>query len=248
MRPLVVIPTYNERRSLGRLIPEILRALPRAHVLIVDDASPDGTARLATRLAAKYRGRVHLICRPAKLGLGSAYVAGLQFGVSRRTYDPIVQMDGDYSHDPKSLPAMLESLRGKDAVVGSRYLGGIRVINWQMHRVLLSVCANWYARFVTGVPIRDLTGGYNAWRRRILKRIDLCSLRCNGYAFQIELKFRCHRLGGRIAETPVIFTGRMEGHSKLSRNVILEAIFAVWRMRSASGWQRRVGNAGRRRV
>ncbi len=229
-KPLVVIPTYNERANIQRLVPEILRALPRGHVLVVDDASPDFTASAVHGLMHRYRGRVHILQRPFKAGLGSAYLRGFRFARKYR-YDPIIQMDADGSHDPAVLPRMVRRLSGMDAVVGSRYLGVAGVRNWPWSRILLSILANGYARLITGTPLTDLTGGYNAWRRDQLTAVRLRNIRCNGYAFQIELKHRCWRQGGRISEMPIVFTGRREGESKLSRSVVLEAIVEVWRMR-----------------
>jgi len=226
MKTLIVIPTYNERQNLQRLVPRIRKALPGATMLIVDDGSPDGTARYARSLGS----RVHVLSRPSKLGLGSAYVAGFRWGIAHG-YDPVIQMDADGSHDPAMLPFIETRLRKADAVVGSRYVGGIRVMNWPWMRLFLSYFANWYARLITGVPLTDLTGGYNGWRAELLRRINLDRMRCNGYAFQIELKFRARRTGARFAEIPIVFNGRMEGESKLSRSVVWEAIFAVWRLR-----------------
>ena len=234
MRPLVVIPTYNEKASLPGILGRINAAVPGISVLIVDDSSPDGTARLVRSIAghSPWKGRLLLLKRPAKMGLGSAYVAGFRFALNhRKFFDPIIQMDADGSHNPDILPAMIKALRNKDLVIGSRYLNGLRVINWPWTRLMLSMAANWYARIVTGIPVSDLTGGFNGIRAASLKRIDPLLLRCNGYAFQVELKNMVRRNGGRIGEIPIIFTGRMEGKSKLSRSVIFEAIFAVWRMR-----------------
>jgi len=230
MRPLIVIPTYNERRNLAALVPVVLRTVPRASILVVDDSSPDGTAAFARRLARRRQGRIYVISRPRKMGLGTAYVEGFRWAL-RHGYDPIIQMDADGSHDPASLPAFLAELRHADAVVGSRYLRGLRVINWTWPRVLLSILANRYARLVTGVPLTDLTGGFNGWHSGILRRIGLDRIRCNGYAFQIELKTRCRQVGGRITEIPIVFAGRVEGESKLSRLVVFEAVWAVWRLR-----------------
>jgi len=229
-RPLVIVPTYNERANLALLVPKILVSLPNSAVLVVDDASPDGTARIAEGLARRHPGRIWVLKRPRKLGLGSAYVDGFRFALRGR-FDPVIQMDADGSHDPAALADIRRALGRADVAVGSRYLGGLRIMNWPWTRLLLSVGANWYARLVTGVPIHDLTGGYNGLRRRILERLDLNRLKCNGYAFQIALKFNCRRLGARLVEVPVTFTGRMRGESKLSRAVFLEAVFAVWRLR-----------------
>lgn len=237
MRPLVVIPTYNERGSLPALLGRLQKAVPRVSALVVDDNSPDGTARLVREMArrAPWRGRLHLLSRPRKMGLGSAYVAGFKWALaSRAAFDPVIQMDADGSHDPAAVPRFLRALQSHDMVVGSRYSRGLRVIDWPWTRLMLSLAANWYARLVTGLPVTDLTGGYNGMRRAALRRINPSRILSQGYAFQIELKYLCRRSGGRIAELPVVFTGRMEGSSKLSRAVILEAVFAVWRMRLGS--------------
>ena len=234
MRPLVIVPTYNERASLTGLLARINNAVPGISVLIVDDSSPDGTSNLVKSISRRepWKRRLLLLKRPGKMGLGSAYVAGFRFALAHRNkFDPIIQMDADGSHDPAALPAMIRALKTNELVVGSRYKKGLRVIDWPWTRMLLSMGANWYARIVTGIPVTDLTGGFNGIRAATLRRIDLASLRCNGYAFQIELKSMVCRIGGRIGELPIIFTGRMEGKSKLSRSVIFEAIFAVWRMR-----------------
>lgn len=234
MRPLVVIPTYNERASLPGLLARINTAVPRISVLIVDDSSPDGTARLARDISRRppWNRRLFILKRPGKMGLGSAYVDGFRFALAHRVhFDPIIQMDADGSHDPNALPAMIKALTGRELVIGSRYVKGIRVIDWPWTRMMLSMAANWYARIVTGIPVTDLTGGFNGIRASTLRHINPSSLRSNGYAFQVELKSRVSRMGGRLGEIPIIFTGRMEGKSKLSRSVIFEAIFAVWRMR-----------------
>jgi dolichol-phosphate mannosyltransferase len=234
MHPLVIIPTYNERASLPGLLARISSIVPGISVLVVDDASPDGTALAVKSIARKapWKGRLYLLSRPAKMGLGSAYVDGFRFALGhRKGFDPVIQMDADGSHDPSALRIMIDKLRINDLVVGSRYLSGLRVIDWPWTRLLLSMSANWYARLVTGLALTDLTGGFNGIRSAMLHRINPSNLTCNGYAFQVELKSMVCRHGGRIGEIPIIFTGRMEGKSKLSRSVILEAIFAVWRMR-----------------
>ena len=234
MQTLVVIPTYNERASLPGLLARIASIVPGISVLVVDDASPDGTASLVRSIAKKapWHGRLHLLRRPGKMGLGSAYVDGFRFAIEHsKGFDAVIQMDADGSHDPSALVRIIGKLRRNDLVVGSRYLSGLRVIDWPWTRLLLSMAANWYARLVTGLPLTDLTGGFNGIRTGMLRRINPSSLKCNGYAFQVELKSMVCRFGGRISEIPIIFTGRMEGKSKLSRSVILEAIFSVWRMR-----------------
>jgi len=238
MSPLVVIPTYNERASLTGLLARIYRAVPRISVLVVDDSSPDGTASLVRSIGRRrpWKGRLFLLSRPGKMGLGSAYVDGFRFALAhRKRFDPIIQMDADGSHDPSALPAMIRALKSRELVVGSRYIRGLRVIDWPWTRMMLSLAGNWYARIVTGIPVTDLTGGFNGIRSATLRQIRPSSLKCNGYAFQVELKSMVRRIGGRISEIPIIFTGRMEGKSKLSRSVIFEAIFAVWRMRLAGG-------------
>ncbi len=233
MKPLVIIPTYNERESIRSVLGRIDAILPRGHVLVVDDNSPDGTAGLVVRLAAekRWKRRLHLLRRPGKAGLGRAYVAGFEFALAHPAFDPIIQMDADGSHDPEALKVFIKELRGCDLVVGSRYLHGIRIINWPWHRLFLSMAANKYARVVTGIPIRDLTGGYNGIRRAMLARISPETIGCNGYAFQIELKYRCCREAARIKEVPIVFAGRMEGASKLSGKVFWEAVISVWRLR-----------------
>ncbi len=234
-RALVVVPTYNERTNVPLLVPAILIQDPRLEVLVVDDNSPDGTGRLADDLA-KNDARVHVLHRPAKQGLGKAYIAGFTWALERG-YDYVFEMDADFSHDPRFLPEFLRAIETADLVVGSRYKSGVNVINWPMSRLLLSIGANQYARVVTGLPIADSTGGFKCFRRQVLEAIELDRVRSNGYAFQIEMTFRAWKKGFRIAEIPIVFTDRVEGQSKMNRKIVREAIWMVWwlRLRSLTG-------------
>jgi dolichol-phosphate mannosyltransferase len=229
-RYLVIIPTFNERENLPRILSLALLQDPRIEVLIVDDNSPDGTGELAEQLAAG-EGRLHVLRRAGKEGLGPAYLAGFAWGITRG-YDLLIEMDADLSHDPGTLPAFLDMARGYDAVLGSRYVGGrVTVVNWPMSRLLISYFGSWYARTITRVPVRDLTGGYNCWRRSVLEAIDLSGVTSNGYMFQIELKFRAWRKGFRLIEIPIVFTERREGTSKMSKKIVREAVWKVWKLR-----------------
>ncbi len=228
-RFLVIIPTYNEAQNLPQIVPAILRQDPRLEVLVVDDNSPDGTGDLADRMAAT-RPRVHVLHRPAKEGLGRAYIAGFRWALARG-YDAVFEMDADFSHDPSFLSEFMRAIEDHDLVVGSRYATGVNVINWPISRLLLSLGANLYARLVTGLPLTDLTSGFKCFRRQVLEAIDLDKVRSNGYAFQIEMNFRAWRKGFRITEIPIIFHDRVEGHSKMNRRIVREAIWMVWWLR-----------------
>jgi dolichol-phosphate mannosyltransferase len=229
-RALVLIPTYNERENLPRLIPQVLSQDPRIEILIIDDASPDGTGALADEMAAQ-EPRLHVLHRAGKLGLGTAYIAGFRWGIERG-YDYLLEMDADFSHDPTHLPQFLDAIRDYDVVLGSRYLGGrVTVINWPMMRLLLSYCANIYARVVTGLPVADATGGFKCFRRQVLEKIRLDRVRSEGYAFQIEMSFRAWRQGFRIGEIPIVFVDRNLGESKMSKRIIREAVWRVWQLR-----------------
>jgi dolichol-phosphate mannosyltransferase len=230
-RAVTVIPTYNERENLPRLVPDVLEQSPGLDVLIVDDASPDGTGRLADELAARHPGRVHVLHRGGKLGLGTAYVAGFRWALERG-YGLVFEMDADFSHDPAHLPQFLALAREADLVLGSRYLRGVTVVNWPMKRLILSWLANAYARWVTGVRASDLTTGFRCYRREVLESVDLDAVRSTGYAFQIEMAFRAVRKGFRIAETPIIFVDRNVGVSKMSKRIVWEAAWMVWRLRA----------------
>ncbi|HMI55453.1 MAG TPA: polyprenol monophosphomannose synthase [Gemmatimonadaceae bacterium] len=229
-RALVIVPTYNERFNVARLIPSILAQDPSLEVLVVDDASPDGTGAIVDGIAAN-NTRVHVIHREGKLGLGTAYIAGFRWALERK-YDLIFEMDADFSHNPERLPEFLDAIKDADLVLGSRYQEGhVNVVNWPMSRLFLSYAANIYARGVTGLPIFDATGGFKCFRRNVLESIDLTSVKSNGYAFQIEMSFRAWKLGYRLVEIPIIFVDRTEGHSKMSKKIVREAVWMVWRLR-----------------
>jgi dolichol-phosphate mannosyltransferase len=229
-RALVIIPTYNEIENLPRIVPQILSQDARLEVLVVDDASPDGTGRLADEMAAS-EPRIHVVHRAGKLGLGTAYVAGFHWALAAG-FDYVFEMDADFSHDPAHLPEFLDEIAGADLVIGSRYLQGrVTVVNWPMGRLLLSYFANVYARWVTGLRLWDSTGGFKCYRKAVLAGIDLDDIHSNGYSFQIEMSFRAWRKGFRLREIPILFTDRAEGHSKMSRAIVREAIWMVWRLR-----------------
>lgn len=229
-RYLVIIPTFNERANLPRIVPPVLGQDPRIEVLIVDDNSPDGTGELADEMAAE-DDRVHVLHRSGKEGLGRAYLAGFRWGLEGG-YDLLVEMDADLSHHPDNLPAFIAMAGEHDVVVGSRYVGGrVTVVNWPMSRLLISYFGSWYARTITRLPVRDATGGFNCWRREVLEAMDLDRVRSNGYAFQIELKLRAWRLGFRLVEVPIVFTERDTGESKMSKRIVREAVWRVWMLR-----------------
>ncbi|HKG92974.1 MAG TPA: polyprenol monophosphomannose synthase [Gemmatimonadaceae bacterium] len=229
-RALIIVPTYNERENIGRLISEVLAQDPRLEVLVVDDNSPDGTGEIVETLSGQ-NVRVHLLKREKKLGLGTAYVAGFGWALAR-PYDYVFEMDADFSHPPSHLPQFLEAIKDADVVLGSRYRNGkVTVVNWPMSRLMLSYSANIYARFVTGLPLFDSTGGFKCFRRGVLAAIDLKDVRSNGYAFQIEMSFRAWKRGFRIVEIPILFVDRTEGQSKMSKRIVREAVWMVWRLR-----------------
>ncbi len=228
-RALVVVPTYNERVNLPLIVPAILDQDPCVEVLIVDDNSPDGTGQLADALAAENE-RVHVLHRPGKQGLGKAYLAGFRWALDHG-YDLILEMDADFSHDPKYIPELLRAADRADLVIGSRYLTGVNVINWPIGRLLLSYFANQYARSVTGLPLTDSTGGFKCFRRRVLEAISFDTVKSNGYSFQIEMSFRAWQKGFRLIEIPIVFTDRIEGQSKMNKRIVREAIWMVWWLR-----------------
>ena len=229
-RALVIIPTYNERENLPKIVPLVLEQDPRLEVLVVDDNSPDGTGDLAEALASADR-RVHVLHRAGKLGLGTAYVAGFRWALEAG-FDYVFEMDADFSHDPRHLPTFLKEMADADLVIGSRYLNRrVTVVNWPMSRLMLSYFANVYARRVTGLKLWDSTGGYKCYRRAVLAGIDLDQVRSNGYSFQIEMSFRAWRRGFRIKEITITFSDRSEGRSKMSGGIVREAVWMVWRLR-----------------
>ncbi len=227
---LIIVPTYNELENLPRILPLILTQDPAIHVLVVDDNSPDGTGALADRMAADSE-RVHVLHRPEKDGLGMAYVAGFRWGLEQG-YQVFVEMDADLSHPAAALPAFWAALETSDVVVGSRYVGGrVNVVNWPISRLLISLFGSWYARSITGLPVRDTTGGFNGFHRHVIEGIDLNKIQSNGYTFQIELKFRAWRKGYSVVEVPIVFTERDSGESKMSKKIVREAVWKVWKLR-----------------
>jgi len=229
-RALVIVPTYNERENIARLIETVLAQDPRLEVLVVDDGSPDGTGEIVGGIMAT-NYRVHILRRPSKLGLGTAYIAGFRWALEKK-YDYVFEMDADFSHDPSHLRDFLRAIGASDLVLGSRYRNGkVTVVNWPIARLLLSYFANVYARAVTGLPVWDATGGFKCFRRSVLEAIDFSKVRSNGYAFQIEMSFRAWKRGFRIVEIPIVFVDRTEGESKMSKNIVYEAVWMVWRLR-----------------
>ncbi len=227
---LVIVPTYNERENLPEIAPEILRQDDRVELLVVDDDSPDGTGEIADRLASE-RPRVHALHRHGKRGLGPAYLDGFRWGLDR-DYDYLLEMDADFSHDPEHLPELLEAARPDRLVVGSRYIEGrVTVVNWPITRLLLSYFGTLYARIATGLPVTDATSGFKCFPRQALERIDLDEIESNGYAFQIEMSFRAWKAGYDIHEIPIVFVERESGESKMSRAIVVEAVWKVWKLR-----------------
>lgn len=228
-RTLVVIPTYNESENIQRLIPEVLRQNSGIEVLVVDDASPDGTAEMVKQMKTLIP-RIHLLERPGKMGLGTAYVAGFRYAIAQG-FDFIFEMDADFSHDPNEIPNFLAKAGTCDLVLGSRYTNGVRILNWPMKRLLLSYSANVYTRFMIGLPVNDATGGFKCFRREVLEAIDLDAIDSNGYAFQIEMSYKAWKKGFRIEEHPIIFVDRQQGSSKMSKHIVYEAVFMLWKLR-----------------
>lgn len=227
---LIVVPTYNERDNVTDIAERLLAALPVADVLFVDDNSPDGTGQILDEMAASNK-RVHVMHRAGKLGLGTAYVEGFGWGLPRG-YEYLFEMDADGSHDPKYLPQMLALAEdGADVVVGSRYVPGGGTVNWGIGRQIISRGGGLYARTVLGIDVRDVTAGFVCWRRNALQAIDLATVSSNGYSFQIEMKYRAHKRGLRIVETPIVFEDRRVGQSKMSRAIVVEALAKVWALR-----------------
>lgn len=228
--PWVVIPTYNERENILKMVPALFRlAVPNLTVLVVDDSSPDGTGDIVRELQPKY-SQLKLETRPKKSGLGHAYIHGFQYVLDHGA-DAVVQMDADFSHDPNDVPRLLQALADHDLVLGSRYKDGISVVNWPLRRLILSAAANAYAQTITGLPFKDTTGGFKAWRAEALRTIDLPTVKADGYGFQIVMTYRAWKKHLRIAEIPIIFTERRSGQSKMSRQIVFEALWLVWKLR-----------------
>ena len=236
---LIIIPTYNEKENIERMIRTLLALEHQFDVLVVDDGSPDGTAAIVKGLMEQFPGRVHLVERAGKLGLGTAYIAGFKWALERG-YEYICEMDADFSHDPNDVPRLYEACakNGYDLSIGSRYVTGVNVVNWPMGRVLMSYYASKYVRFVTRIPVHDTTAGFCCYRRRVLETMELDRIRFKGYAFQIEMKFTTYKCGFRICEVPVIFVNRVLGTSKMSGGIFSEAFFGVMRLKIGS-WFRK---------
>ena len=236
-RALVIVPTYNERENIAQLIELTLQQAPSLEMLVVDDNSPDGTAEIVEEIGGA-NPRVHLMQRPGKMGLGTAYIAGFKWGLERG-YEFLVEMDADFSHDPRVIPKFLEKMAETDLVLGSRYIHGIRVVNWPLSRLILSKGASYYVRIITGLPVTDPTGGFKCFRRKVLEAIELDSVRSNGYAFQIEMTYKAWMQGFRVSEIPITFTDRYAGQSKMSGRIVREALWMVWALAFAHAFRRR---------
>lgn len=236
MKTLIISPTYNESKNIKSLVEQVLGPNPNFHLLVVDDNSPDGTAAKVRDLQKMYP-TLYLEERPGKMGLGTAYIFGFKWAL-KNDYEAIVQMDADLSHDPKDVPILVGQLAENDLVIGSRYINGVSVVNWPISRLILSYGANMYSQIVTGMPINDGTGGFKAWRSSLLKQIDFNKIRSQGYSFQIEMNFRAWRKDARIKEESIIFHDRTIGESKMSKSIMYEAIWMVWRLRiwKVFGW------------
>ena len=233
---LIIIPTYNERENIVLIIPEIKKVLPQVHILVVDDSSPDGTAQSVREMASTISD-VYLLERPQKNGLGRAYISGFQWAL-QRSYQFIFEMDADFSHDPKYLPDFLNAIKENDLVIGSRYISGVNVINWPMSRLLLSYCGNKFASILTGISVKDCTGGFKCFRRELLEKLDMEKISSSGYSFQVEINYYAWKMGFRIAEIPIVFTDRKYGDSKMSTKIIREAFLLIWKLRLASLFKR----------
>jgi dolichol-phosphate mannosyltransferase len=229
MKTLVIIPTYNEIHNVQKLVPQLLESYPFTDILVVDDNSPDGTADFIQSLSEK-EPRVNLLKREKKMGLGTAYVAGFRFMLSNG-YEAAIQMDADFSHDPKEITRFMENIENHDLVIGSRYIYGVRVANWPIKRLLLSYFANLYSRVITGMPVKDGTGGFKCFKRIVLESINLNKIHSNGYSFQIEMNYKTWKKGFKIIEIPITFVDRIHGTSKMSKKIVREAIFMVWKLR-----------------
>ncbi|MFZ1518083.1 MAG: polyprenol monophosphomannose synthase [Ignavibacteriaceae bacterium] len=228
-KSLVIVPTYNELENLPRLIPVVLSQDESINILIVDDGSPDGTGKFVKDEMQK-NNRIHLLEREKKMGLGTAYIAGFKYAL-QNNYDFIFEMDADFSHDPNELKNFLVAIKENDLVLGSRYINGVRVLNWPMARLLLSFFASVYTRIITGMPVKDATGGFKCFRKKVLEAIDLDKVKSNGYSFQIEMTFKAYSKGFKVKEIPIVFIDRVKGKSKMSKKIVREAVTMVWKLR-----------------
>ncbi|MBN2354981.1 polyprenol monophosphomannose synthase [candidate division KSB1 bacterium] len=233
MKTLVITPTFNERQNIAPFIRAILQQnIPELEILVVDDNSPDGTGEVVRKIEKRNKN-VHLMSREKKMGLGTAYVAGFKYAL-KEGFERIIEMDADFSHDPKDIRRLLEASETADIVIGSRYIDGVNVVNWPLRRLLLSLFANRYTRIITGLPIRDCTAGFKCFHRNVLEDIDLDAIESDGYSFQIEMNFRAHHKGFKIVEIPIVFIDRAAGASKMSKRIVREAIWMVWRLKFKS--------------
>lgn len=232
MKTLVIIPTYNEQENIREIVPEVLEKDHSIDILIVDDNSPDGTGQIADEMAQE-NPRMRVLHREEKAGLGTAYKTGFRYALENG-YDYVFEMDADFSHDPKYIPDFFKAIKDADLVLGSRYISGVNVINWPISRLLLSYYANVYTRWVTGLPVKDATGGFKCFRREVLEKIDLDQVQSEGYSFQIEMSLRAWKKGFKIKEIPIVFEDRRVGQSKMSKKIVREAIWRVWKLRILS--------------
>ncbi len=233
-RTLVIIPTYNERDNILTVFEMVFGLnIPGLDVLVIDDNSPDGTADIVRTAMKKFSDKIFIIERPGKMGLGTAYIAGFRFALEHG-YDYIMEMDADLSHDPREIPNFLDKIKESDLVIGSRYLNGVNVIHWPLSRLILSISASKYTQIITGLPLKDCTAGFKCFRREVLATIPLEEVRSNGYSFQIEMNFKAWKRGFQIAEIPIVFTDRTIGKSKMSRKIMIEAAFMVWKLKILS--------------
>ena len=240
MSNLVIIPTYNEKENIEAIITAVMELPIEYHVLVIDDGSPDGTANIVKNLMVnKYVGKLHIVERAGKLGLGTAYIAGFKWAIEHK-YDYIFEMDADFSHNPQDLLKLYDACanQGADVAIGSRYVTGVNVVNWPMGRVLMSYFASKYVRFVLGVNIHDTTAGFVCYKRELLETIELDKIRFKGYAFQIEMKFTAHKCGAKIKEVPIVFVNRVLGTSKMSGGIFSEALLGVIQLKLSS-WVRK---------
>ncbi|MBN2789045.1 MAG: polyprenol monophosphomannose synthase [Candidatus Delongbacteria bacterium] len=228
-KAIVIIPTYNEIENVGKMINTVLDLDDNIDILIVDDNSPDKTGEFVKTNYGSEK-RVNLIEREGKLGLGTAYIEGFRFALNK-DYDLIIEMDCDFSHDPKDVLRLIESVADYDLVIGSRYIQGVNVVNWPLRRLILSMGASLYTRMITGMPIKDATSGFKCFKRKVIESIKLDDIHSNGYSFQIEMHYRSWKKGFKIKEIPIVFTDRIDGVSKMGKHIVKEAIFMVWKLR-----------------